>query len=113
MVTKHSLEQMINEADADKKARIIGRACLVLFKRQTDDEKVANDAKHLNLRGFTKGDARQGSITAKYFIKHGTLQPWQIDMWTRTEKRGNKRISKYWRQLAEAAAEKAKAANAA
>jgi len=113
MLTKHSLEQMIGEANADKQARIVGRACVALFKRQTEDEKQSNNATHLNLRGFTKGDARQGSITAKYFIKHGTLQPWQVAMWLKVEKRGNLRITKYWRQLQQTAAEKAQAAKAA
>jgi len=102
-ITKRVLEVMINEADLDRKARLIGRACLALFRRQTEDEKNANTTTHTNQRGFTQGDARQGSITAKYFIKHGTLQAWQIELWTRREARGNMRISKYWRQLDEEA----------
>lgn len=107
MVTKESIEAMILNADADKRARIVGRACIALFRRQTEDEKQANTATHTNMRGFTQGDARQGSITAKYYIKHGTLQNWQVEQWTRVEARGNMRISKYWRQLDEEAQIKA------
>lgn len=99
MITKRILENMIIEANPEKRARIVGRACLALFRRQTQDEQVANTTNHTNMRGFTQGDARQGSITAKYFIKHGTLQDWQINQWIKREARGNMRISKYWRQL--------------
>lgn len=102
-ITKQVLEIMITEADVERKARIIGRACLALFRRQTEDEKAANTTTHTNRKGFTQSDARQGSITAKYFIKHGTLQDWQVAQWVRQEARGNMRISKYWRQLDEEA----------
>lgn len=113
MITKASLEQMINEADAEKRARIIGRACVVLFLRQTEDEKATNHTKHTNERGFSKPDARQGTITAKYFLKHGKLEDWQVARWIKRESRGNMRIAKYWKQLDEAARAKAQAAKAA
>lgn len=111
MVTKQSIEGMISQASLEKQAHIIGRACMALFKRQTEDEKVSNGTKHFNQRGFTPADARQGSITAKYYIKHRALQDWQIAQWTKIESRGNMRIAKYWRQLAEEAAAKAAQTN--
>ena len=107
MLTKHILENMIQTADPAKRAKLIGRACLVLFKRQTDSEKQINDAVIHNNVGFCKQDAREGSITAKYFIKNGTLQDWQVEKWTKVDCRGRMRIVKYWRQLNEAAQEKA------
>jgi hypothetical protein len=107
MLTKNSLLNMIETADQEKLARIVGRACVALFRRQTEDEKVVNAATHQNNRGFTQADARQGSITAKYFIKHGTLLEWQVNQWLRTDVRGTPRIVKYWKQLSEEAAKKA------
>lgn len=107
MVTKSSLINMLETADQEKLARIVGRACVALFRRQTEDEKAINCAKHNNNRGFTQADARQGSITAKYFIKHGTLLEWQINQWLKIDVRGTPRIVKYWKQLAEEAAKKA------
>jgi hypothetical protein len=107
MLTKTTLINMIETADQEKLARIVGRACVALFRRQTEDEKAINAATHNNNRGFTQGDARQGSITAKYFIKHGVLLDWQVNQWLKTDVRGTPRIVKYWKQLAEEAAKKA------
>ena len=56
---------------------------------------------------FTSADALSGSLTAKYYLKHKTLQGWQVDRWTKLNKRGDMRIAKYWAQLARAAEEKA------
>lgn len=113
MITKASLEQMILEASDEKRAQIVGRACVVLFRNQTEDEKASNVTRHTNDRGFSKPDARQGTITAKYFLKHGKLEDWQVARWLKRESRGNMRIAKYWKQLDEAARAKAQAAKAA
>jgi hypothetical protein len=110
MITKSVIENMINEADLEKKGRIIGRACIVLFKRQTDSEKAANTTNVENMEGFTSSDARQGSITAKYFLKHGKLEEWQVKQWTKINVKGTMRIAKYHRQLNEAAIQKKGAA---
>ena len=107
MLTKSSLVTMIETADQEKLARIVGRACVALFRRQTEDEKAINAAVENNNRGFTQADARQGSITAKYFIKNGVLLDWQVNQWLRKDVRGTPRIVKYWKQLAEEAAKKA------
>lgn len=106
MLTKQMLNEMIRAADDRKLAQIVGRAVCVMFRNQTDSEKSSNSTNVLNSEGFTAADARQGSITAKYFIKHGTLLDWQVALWTKTDSRGTMRIAKYWRQLAEAAARK-------
>jgi len=107
MLTKSSLVTMIETADQEKLARIVGRACVAIFRRQTEDEKVINATSENNGIGFTHADARKGSITAKYFIKHGTLLEWQIDQWLKKDSRGTPRIVKYWKQLAEEATKKA------
>ena len=103
IVTKYSLAQMISEANNAKRPQIIGRACVALFEQQLKDEKEANTTITTNYRGFTAGDARQGSITAKYFIKNKDLLPWQVDLWLKCDVRGTPRIVKYWKQLDRAA----------
>lgn len=109
MITKESLVEMIETADEVKRMHIVGRACLVLFNRQLEDEKQANTTTTTNYRGFTQADARQGSITAKFFIKHKMLHDWQVAQWLKTDVRGTPRIVKYWKQLNEAAKLKAQA----
>lgn len=106
IVTRESLRKMLEVASPERKAKIVGRACVALFKRQTEAEKMDNSTKVVNLRGFCAQDARTGSITAKYFIKHGSLQDWQVEKWTKEDRRGTPRIVKYWRQLDEEAQEK-------
>jgi len=109
IVTKYSLAKLIAEADFAKRAQIIGRACVALFNQQLQDEKAENIANVTNYRGFTAGDARQGSITAKYFIKHKDLLPWQVELWLKCDVRGTPRIVKYWKQLDRAAKAKKEA----
>lgn len=108
IVTRNSLQEMVDGPNA---AQVVGRALVVLFKRQTEAEKMENTTKIYNNIGFTKGDGRTGCIAAKTFLKHGTLNDWQLRKWTKTEKSGYSRIVKYWRQLDEAAKEKRAAAN--
>lgn len=85
----------------------IGRALVHLFNRQTEDEKAATDTRHHNARGFTPADARRGSITAKYYIKHRKLEDWQIEQWLKRDRAGRIRIGKYYTQIAEEAKRKA------
>lgn len=103
IVTKESLLALIDKADFNKRAQIIGRACVALFNEQLKDEREANKTVTTNYKGFTAGDARQGSITAKYFIKNKSLLDWQVELWLKTDVRGTPRIVKYWKQLDRAA----------
>ena len=114
IVTKKSLQDMLAyEADEERLKQIIGRALVALFRRQTEVEKAVNTTKTVNNRGFTAADAKSGSITAKYFIKHGTLLDWQVRKWAAgMGEFGEPRLVKYWRQLNEVAEEK-RAAKAA
>lgn len=108
IVTRQSLAASLYAADFPKRAQIIGRALVVLFNRQTAAEQAKNDTEVNNWIGFAACDAKQGSITAKTFLKNGTLLPFQVDHWMRTS-RGFPYICKYHRQLNEAAVERARA----
>jgi hypothetical protein len=90
-------------------ARAVGKALVHLFRRQTEDEQASNDTRHHNMRGFTGADARRGSITAKYFLKHGELLDWQLEYWRAPNRRGVPRLGKYYGQIAEEAQRKATA----
>jgi len=104
---RSQFNELINRND-ETGMHAIGRALVHLFNRQTDDEKASNDTRHDNARGFTAGDARKGSITAKYYLRHRRLTDWQIRMWLERDGRGLQRIGKYYRQIAEEAAKKSK-----
>jgi hypothetical protein len=86
--------------------RAIGRALVLLLKRQTTEESQANDTRIHNAIGFTPADAYTGTLTAKFYIKHGRLEEWQLKKWQKLNAKGVPRIAKYWKQLAEEAAKK-------
>ena len=109
IVTKSNLTTMLNDASPEKQAQIIGRACWALFLRQTAAEQASNDTVEHNTIGFSGSDGKSGSLTAKYWRKHGTLAEWQVERWTR-DWRGAPRIVKYWKQLNEIAVQKQAAA---
>lgn len=91
----------------------IGRALVHLLNRQTEDEKAVAATRHDNQRGFTSGDAKRGTITAKYYVKHRRLEAWQISYWLQEDRKGRTRLGKYYRQIAEEAKKKAVAKAAA
>ncbi len=106
-VTRDSLTALLNDERGHEFVQhVVGKACVGLFNRQTEAEKVDNDTKILNMEGFSGSDARQGSLTAKYYLKHKTLLHWQVDQWTK-EWRGRPRLVKYWKQLSQIATAKA------
>jgi len=105
-VTKASLTQLITRNDAVA-MNAVGRALVCLLRRQTTEEARDNTTRNLNNRGFTPADARFGCIHAKYYIKHGCLQEWQVRYWLRENAKGTLRLAKYWRQLDEEAQKKA------
>jgi hypothetical protein len=107
IVTKQSLNVMLNKADDAKKILIIGRALVALFERQTESEQQANTTANLNGVGFAGSDARSGSLTAKSFLKNKTLAAWQVERWMKPQKDGFPRICKYVKQLNEIAEVKA------
>lgn len=105
LVTRESLIDLVTRGNEVSK-EAVGRALVHLFNRQTKDEQITNDTRKHNEMGFTPQDARSGSITAKYFIKHRTLLDWQYEKWIESNAKGIPRIAKYWRQLNEVANEK-------
>ena len=105
LVTRDSLTALVSRDDIA--AQVIGRALVALFNRQTSSEQTANTTNRDNDVGFTHADARSGSLTAKYFLKHKTLLEWQIDRWRKPQKNGFPRLAKYWRQLDDIARQKA------
>lgn len=107
IVTRDSLQHMLENNDQERVAQVIGRALVVLFKRQTAAEQNNNSTLDHNNVGFTGVDGKSGAITAKYFLKHHTLLPWQIRMWSKPAKNGYARLVKYHSQINEAAVEKA------
>lgn len=107
IVTKDSLQRMLTDAEDPKRAQIIGRALVVLFERQTASEKAAATTDENNNIGFAGCDAKSGTLTAKYFLKHKTLADWQIEKWMKLSSSGYFRICKYAKQLNEAAIIKA------
>lgn len=105
IVTRDSLNRMLQ--DEHKRIHVIGHALIVLFNRQTESERAANNTILHNTIGFTGADARTGSLTAKYYLAHKTLLPWQVHKWMKVGKSGYPRIVKYWRQLDQAACARA------
>ncbi len=106
VVTKEFISEYIRTHTEAQNARFIGRALVVIFNNQTEEEKRASDVREDNGIGFTGADGHSGCITAKYFLKHGTLLDWQVERWLKKNAKGTPRISKYWRQLNAAAQKK-------
>lgn len=106
LVTKESLQRMLEAADLVKRQQIVGRALVALFARQTASEQRANSTDQDNGIGFASCDAKQGSISAKTFMKRGALMEFQMQRWLTVDRNGFFRITKYHRQLNEVANEK-------
>jgi hypothetical protein len=109
LVTRDFLQALIDQG-GDIQMHTVGRALVVLFKRQTAAEKDANTTNVDNGVGFTGADGFGGCLGAKKYLKDGCLPDWVVQKWVkRSERTGYSRIVKYWKQLDEAA--KAKKAN--
>jgi len=103
IVTRESIQTMLENKDPLFVAAVVGKALVVLLNNQTRDEAASNVTNQHNGVGFTGADAYSGSLTAKSFLKNKTLLPWQVDKWTKPGKSGYARLSKYHKQLNEAA----------
>lgn len=99
IVTRDSLQAMLDEQDPQYVARVVGRALVAIFEYQTSAERCGNTTDVANGVGFSGADARAGSLGAKCFIKHRTLLDWQVAQWTRRGKNGYSRLTKYAKQL--------------
>ena len=98
LVTRDTMNIMLNESKA-KQIAVIGRALVAIFKYQTASEQGSNSTVEQNGVGFAGCDAYGGSMTAKYFMRHNTLQGWQVEKWMKVGKNGYPRICKYHAQL--------------
>lgn len=107
IVTRESLQKMLDSTNQELVMHVVGRALVVLFNNQTEDEKAENATNKHNEMGFTGADARSGTLTAKSYLKNRKLQDWQVENWTKRGKNGMSRLTKYHRQLNAAAALKA------
>jgi hypothetical protein len=108
IVTRESLQKMLDNPNEKYVAQVVGKALVVLFNNQTADEKLANTTNKDNGIGFTGADGHSGCIGAKSFIKNKSLLDWQVAMWTkRSPTTGFSRLTKYHKQLNEAARAKA------
>lgn len=106
IVTRESLQVMLDQADDVKRQHIVGRALVALFERQTDAEKMDNTTKVDNGIGFAGCDSKSGSLTAKSYRKNKSLADWQVEKWLRRQANGFARLCKYAGQLNEIAIEK-------
>ena len=107
LVTAESLQKLLDSDNQTLVTQAVGRALVVLMHRQTATEKQSNTTGVDNGVGFTGSDAFSGTVSAKSFLKHKTLQDWQVAKWTKKNAKGVARLTKYWRQLNEAAVAKA------
>ncbi len=100
--TRASITQLLLEND-----QAVARALVVLFDRQTNDEKLAARTKLYNMRGFTGADAHYGTRNARQVLGGRGLYDSQLSYWRRPNRKNIPRIAKYWRQLVEEAELKA------
>lgn len=95
--TKASIKALLSRSDAAVK-----RALVVLYHRQTQDEKRDDRTKYHNNRGFNHGDAKKCSYWARLVLSGRELFP-------NTIAQARRRLMKYAGQLAVIANEKAEA----
>lgn len=98
---------MVNEKDIvallRSNPRAVERAMVVIYDRQTTDEKAVSTTRHSNNRGFQACDARRGSYYARWVLSGKHLTGNHLE-------RARTMAIKYRRQLVDAA--KAKEAKA-
>jgi hypothetical protein len=80
-------------------SELIGRACLALSTNQTMEELNAKDTRLKNGVGFSKNDARVGTLTAEQYKQFAAIADWHIKYWTKPQKNGEPKILKYTNQL--------------
>lgn len=101
MANKQQIIDLLNRSD-----KAVARALVVLNERQTADERVSENTRYDNGRGFTPADARMGTSMANFYTKFNRLSEKQLAYWRKPNARGVPRINKYAGQLVEIANEK-------
>ena len=98
MKTKQDVIDLFNNKRLAPRA--LGRALLVLYRNQTNEEQRRKDTIVQNNKGFSSCHAGVGTTCAEYFLKNDHLQEWMINFWLgNTSPTSQKRIVKYHRQL--------------
>ncbi len=103
IVTRETIQAMLENPNQDYVKAVVGRALVAIFNNQTESEKSANGTTELNGIGFSGADGRSGVLTAKSYLKNRTLADWQVERWTKPGKNGFARLTKYAKQLNEIA----------
>lgn len=103
LVTKDWLAARLRQPD---RQRVLGRALVAIFNRQEALEQNSTATLLLNGRGFSKPDARIGTLGAKAFMATGKVPYWNQNIWLRADKTGYPRICKYAAQLDQVAKQK-------
>ena len=86
---KESIQALILEKD-----QAVYHALLRIYDRQTEDEKIHEETRDWNARGFTGVDAEILSSFVKNYKKYGKLTPKQMAI-------ARNKMKKYWKQLLE------------
>lgn len=101
-LTKEAVVELILNND-----RAVERALVVLLDRQTAAEQSSENTLLHNQIGFTHADAPWGTRNGRWVKRGGRLNAYQLSQWRKRDRKGTPRLAKYWRQLAQAAEEKA------
>jgi hypothetical protein len=104
-LTKEYIQALLMRED-EVGMHAVGRALVLLNKRQTYSERVAKEVQRNNGRGFTPVDAEMGTDMANYYQRTNRLTQKQLAVWRRCNTQGIPRICKYWKQIQEDAMEK-------
>jgi len=107
IITRETLQDLLNSKDTEFVNAVVGRALSGLLERQTAAEQEIASTTETNGIGFASYDAYSGTLTAKFYRKHGHLLDWQREMWLKKGKAGFARLAKYHRQLNEIAEDQA------
>lgn len=77
----------------------VGRALVLLNRRQTFAEQRSKEVLRHNGVGFTPTDAELGTDMANFYTRNNYLTPKQLQYWRKPNVQGIPRIAKYWKQL--------------
>lgn len=89
--TKESIQDLLLKSD-----KAVERAMVVIYDRQTQDEKATSDTRHTNQRGFSGAHASKGSYYARWILSGRHLTGSHLA-------KARAMSMHYWRQLIEAA----------
>lgn len=101
LVTREWLRDKV----AEQPEKVVARALIAIYARQTDEEQRGGYTKFNNGRGFSGADAELGTKCAIAALAND-LRPWMVKIWSSVTRTGFPKICKYTRQLNEIAEEK-------